>query len=182
LAYISWLLLANALISTWTGSATLGSEIAPVAIVLALGHSINALMVPSHAAFIAMGNSRVPAAISTILAAIFVPLLFFLCAKFGAMGAALNFSAMNLTYFLIGMILTRRLVTNGDMATVLLKDIAPATFVAVAALFVDKTCGLPRDMSVYLIVQYVMVIAVCGLVILVLMPSLRGHIVTSWAR
>ncbi len=177
LAYISWLLLANALISTWTGSATLGSEIAPVAIVLALGHSINALMLPAHALFMATGNSRPPAIASTILGIAFVPLLICLCANYGALGSAVAFLAMNLIYLVLGMCFLRSLLRRAEIAKVVLQDMAPVAVLVIVAHFLVRHFGFPHGSGMHLIVPYLATCTISMTAILILLPSFRRRLV-----
>jgi O-antigen/teichoic acid export membrane protein len=177
LAYISWLLLANALISTWTGSATLGSEIAPVAVVLALGHSINALMVPAHALFMATGNSRPPAIASTILGIAFIPLLIYLCAIYGALGSAIAFLTMNAIYLVLGMWLVQSLLSRAEIAKMVLQDMVPVAVLVTVAHVLARHFGLPQGSGMNLMVPYVATCAISMTAILIMMPSLRRRLI-----
>lgn len=181
-ACIAWLLLAKTLLLYWTGSATIASEVAPLAIILAIGHSANAIMVPSHTLFIATGNSRIPALISTFLAAISIPSLFYMCDGYGATGAAINFIGTNLTYIAIGFYCTYRMTGDADFPRALLTDVLPPVVVASLLYFIDMRFGFSRGSGIHLLLPYLAILSLASAFILSLMPSLRQLLFTTCGK
>lgn len=101
------------ILTIWTGDAALAKVIAPVAAFLIYGSALNTIMVFPFALQLAFGNPRLAALISAVLIVGFLPLLFWMIADFGIVGAAGAWLILNAAYVPFGTWLTHRSLLPG---------------------------------------------------------------------
>ncbi len=122
----------------WTGNAKTAGMASPIVSVLVIGMAINALMVLPYALQLSHGWTGIGLRINTFLIIILVPAIFFMTARYGAVGAATVWVALNCINMAIGVPLTHRRLLRGEMMSWLTKDVGPP---ALAAML---TVGLGR--------------------------------------
>jgi O-antigen/teichoic acid export membrane protein len=126
-----------AAITAWTGDAESVQRVAPILRLLVLGTALNGLMHIPYALQLAYGWTRIGVLIRGCQLLLFLPLLLLLAAWYGEMGAASVWLAMNVVYFIVGIIWTHRRLLIGDAWRWLGVDIGlpgAAAFVMVGAL------------------------------------------------
>lgn len=101
------------LVTVWTGNATLALRIAPVVRLLLLGFALNSAMYFPYSIQLAYGRSRLPAIVVTTLIVGFVPLLWLLATRYGALGAAGAWAVLNIVYVPFGTWITHRELLRG---------------------------------------------------------------------
>jgi len=118
----------------WTGNAGTAQNAAPIASVLVIGTALNGLMTPPYALQLANGLTGITLRINTFLVIIVVPAIFFMTARYGAVGAAMVWVASQTIYMLIGVPLTHKYLLQGEMRRWFTEDVglplAGALFVA----------------------------------------------------
>jgi O-antigen/teichoic acid export membrane protein len=92
----------------WTRDAATAANAAPILSVLVIGCALNNLMYLPYALQLAHGWTRLALTLNLILVAILVPGLLVAVANYGAIGAAVVWTAVNLVYVLIGVPATHR--------------------------------------------------------------------------
>lgn len=97
----------------WTGDAGLADSLSLVVGLLLLGTALNGAMHFPYALQLAFGDSHLPMVINATLLIVFVPLLVSLSARFGIVGAAAAWAALNLLYLFLGTWLTHRKLLPG---------------------------------------------------------------------
>jgi len=86
------------IVTVWTGDAALAARLAPLLALLAVGSTLNAVVyLPSHL-YLASGRTRLVVAFSAIAASVLGAALVPLIDRFGALGAAVGWVALNLAY------------------------------------------------------------------------------------
>lgn len=122
----------------WTGSAKTAGMASPIVSVLVIGMALNALMTLPYALQISHGWTSIGLRINTFLIITLVPAIFFMTTRYGAVGAATVWVALNSIYIVLGVPLTHRRLLRGEMTRWLGEDIAPPAIVAIV------TVGLGR--------------------------------------
>ncbi len=97
----------------WTGDAGLADSLSLVVGLLLLGTALNGAMHFPYALQLAFGDSHLPMVINATLLIVFVPLLVLLSVRFGIVGAAAAWAALNLLYLFLGTWLTHRKLLPG---------------------------------------------------------------------
>lgn len=114
----------------WTGKAGVSLAIRPVVQLLLLGSALNSAMMFPYAIQLASGQSRLPALITVVLVAGFVPLLLWLVPLGGILGGAAAWAALNIAYVPLGTWLTHRLILPGIGRRWMLTDVGIPTIFA----------------------------------------------------
>ena len=127
-------LYSHDLIYAWTGNEPLARQVATPATLLIFGSALNSIMIFPFSLQLAFGNSRLPAMITLMLIAGFVPLLLWLIDTFGMVGAAAAWLALNATYVPLGTWLTHRSMLTDSRRAWLLKDVGLPLFVSIAVI------------------------------------------------
>jgi O-antigen/teichoic acid export membrane protein len=122
----------------WTGNAKTAGMTSPIVSVLVMGMALNALMTLPYTLQLSHGWTGIGLRINTFLIIILVPAIFFMTARYGAVGAATVWVALNSIYMAIGVPLTHRRLLQGEMRRWFTKDIGPPALAAVL------TVGLGR--------------------------------------
>lgn len=117
-------LFAGPLIRAWTGDARIAAHTAPIAVLLVIGSAMNGLMHPPYALQLASGSTRLPFVLTVGQLLVMVPAVAILALRYGILGAALAWPAMNLLYLAVGSVATHRLWLPGAQREWLISDIA----------------------------------------------------------
>ena len=98
------------LVTVWLGDAKVASDVAPLAAWLAIGSSLNGIMIFPYCLQLAAGKPKLAFLIAAILLAVAVPMVLMLAYHYGAIGGAVSWAVLNSIYLLIGTWLTGRKV------------------------------------------------------------------------
>ncbi len=109
----------------WTGNATTAGIASPIVSVLVIGMALNALMILPYSLQIAHGWTSIGLFITTFLIITFVPVIYFMTTRYGAVGAAAAWAILNSIYMLIGVPFTHRRLLKGEAWRWLRRDIVP---------------------------------------------------------
>ena len=109
----------------WTGSAKTAGMSSPIVSVLVIGMALNALMTLPYALQISHGWTSIGLRINTFLIITLVPAIYFMATRYGAVGAAAVWVALNIIYMAIGIPLTHRRLLTGEMRRWFVEDIGP---------------------------------------------------------
>ncbi len=93
---------AENVIFTWSGDVELSKNVGPILSILALGSYLNGLMWVPYQCQLAHGWVRLGVGINAIAVSILIPAILWLVPKYGAMGAAWIWVALNAAYVLVG--------------------------------------------------------------------------------
>lgn len=117
----------------WTHSEQLAEQSSPILSVLVVGTALNGLMNLPYALQLAYGWTKL-AFYQNLVAVLFVvPSIWWLGHRFGGIGAATVWVALNLSYALISIPLMHRQLLRKEMSAWYWRDVLPPTFAAVAA-------------------------------------------------
>lgn len=124
---------AEDLVRIWTGNPAIASSVAPVISLLAVGSALHGVMHFPYALQLAYGVTRLPLTINAILMCILVPLIVFLSLTYGAMGGAMAWLVLHVSYLLLGTWLTHRRLLKGIGVRWLLQDVGIALSLSIFA-------------------------------------------------
>jgi O-antigen/teichoic acid export membrane protein len=122
----------------WTGSEKTAGVASPIVSVLVIGMALNVLMSLPYALQLSHGWTSIGLRINTFLIIAFVPAIYFMTTRYGAVGAATAWVALNSIYMLICVPFTHRRILTGEIRRWFIEDIGPPL---VAALLI---AGLGR--------------------------------------
>jgi O-antigen/teichoic acid export membrane protein len=114
---------AEDLVLLWTGNLDIASSVAPVIGLLAMGSALNGVMYFPYALQLAYGIPRLPLTINVILMIILVPLTIVFALSYGALGGAMAWFALNVSYMVLGTWLTHRRILKGIGCAWLFRDV-----------------------------------------------------------
>jgi O-antigen/teichoic acid export membrane protein len=126
------------LLLLWTRDPNIAAPTAPIVTVLILGTMMNALMTIPYSLQIAAGWTRFAFKTNVVAVAILLPSLLIIAPRFGAVGAACIWFALNLGYLLVAVPLQHRRLLIGELRTWTILDTG-APLLAVAG-----TVGIVR--------------------------------------
>lgn len=98
----------------WTGNPTTASNTAAILSLLVAGTALNGLMNPPYALQLAHGWTRLTLGVNAVAVVLLVPLLFLLAGRYGALGAAALWPALNLGYVVVDILLMHRRILPGE--------------------------------------------------------------------
>jgi O-antigen/teichoic acid export membrane protein len=98
------------LVTLWLDNASVAAEIAPLSAWLAVGSALNGIMYLPYSLQLASGQPRLAFAIAVGLLIVIIPTVLVLAMWLGALGGALAWAAVNLSYLIAGTWLTGRKV------------------------------------------------------------------------
>jgi O-antigen/teichoic acid export membrane protein len=127
-------LFSSDILRLWTGSAVTAQNAAPIVSVLVLGTALNGLMNLPYALQLACGWTSLGLRINIFLIATMVPAIFFMASRYGPIGAAAVWVALNSIYMLIGVPLTHHRLLKGEAGRWFIEDFGlPLLGVAIVA-------------------------------------------------
>lgn len=124
----------SAIVTLWTDSPDIGSNIAPIVGWLATGSALNGIMHFPYALQIASGRPRIPFAINVALLALAVPTIVWLVMREGAVGGAISWAIVGFVNVIVGTVVTGQRIAkfagigwiSRDMAVPLILSLIPA--------------------------------------------------------
>lgn len=130
-------LFSSQVVELWTGSSTTASNVHDVAALLVAGTALNALASVPYALQLAHGWTRLSFSLNLVAVVLFVPLLVVATNRYGAVGAAGLWLALNVGYVGVGMQLMHRRLLPSEKRSWYARDVAlpAAATLAVAGLF-----------------------------------------------
>jgi O-antigen/teichoic acid export membrane protein len=132
------------LIRLWTGDAVIAEKLGPTLAWMSVGYAINGVMHMPYALQLAFGNTRLPLAISAIVAIIALPLTVLLTVRLGMVGGALAGAVMNVIYLFLGAWLTHRYILTGLAPRWLAIDIGKPLVISAAVGGIAWVLGASR--------------------------------------
>lgn len=125
---------AQAFVTIWLGSAQTAFDVAPLAAWLAIGSVLNGLMYFPYALQLATGNSKLAFAIAFALLCSMLPVVLILALRYGAIGGAIGWAAINVVYVAGGTWISGRRVQDfagwpwlrGNVTTPFVGTLVPA--------------------------------------------------------
>ena len=109
----------------WTGNAKTAGMASPIVSVLVIGMALNALMTLPYALQLSHGWTSIGLRINIFLIVILLPTIYLITTRFGAVGAASVWIALNGIYMLLGVPLTHKRILQGEMSRWYGVDIIP---------------------------------------------------------
>jgi O-antigen/teichoic acid export membrane protein len=131
----------------WTGDAATAARTAPVLVLLMLGTLLNALMYPAYTAQVAAGWTRLLFTFTLFAALLLAPALVILTMRYGTVGAAMVWPALNLAFVTILVPLMHRRLLRSEMARWYRDDVIVPAAAALAVIGVARLffpAGLDR--------------------------------------
>ena len=98
----------------WTGDQHLATSTALVASLLILGTALNGVMHFPYALQLAYGSTRLPLTITVVLILTLAPMIIIFTLSYGAIGGALAWFCLNITYLFFGTWLTHKKILRGQ--------------------------------------------------------------------
>jgi len=114
----------------WTHDAVLASKSGPILTVLAIGTALNGLMNLPYALQLAYGWTRLALYQNIVAVVIVIPTTWWLAERYGGIGAASVWVALNLSYMLVSIPLMHRKLLRKEMLHWYLRDVFPPILAA----------------------------------------------------
>jgi O-antigen/teichoic acid export membrane protein len=109
----------------WTQNARTANTVAPIVSVLVVGTALYGVRYTPYTLQLARGWTHIPLYINVALIPLYLPAVFFVAVRLGAIGAALMWVVLNIVYLAISVALTHRRFLKGYAWRWMLKDVAP---------------------------------------------------------
>lgn len=126
------------IMQAWTGNAAIARNAAVLVTLLSMGMALNGLMAPVYALQLAAGATRLALKLTFGQLAILVPLVTFLTLRYGVVGAAFAWPAMNVLYFVAGSAATFHQFLRGAWREWILLDVGAPLAAALACAVVAR--------------------------------------------
>jgi O-antigen/teichoic acid export membrane protein len=126
------------LLRIWTGNADLAARVYPLTWVLAIGMLLNGLMNGPYYLQMAAGWTGLMVRANAVMFVLLLPLVYVLTLRFGALGGALSWLAVNAAYFLVVVPLMHRRLLRPEMWRWFVLDIGLPVAAAAATLLLLK--------------------------------------------
>jgi O-antigen/teichoic acid export membrane protein len=110
-------LFSREILLLWTHNASAADHATLIVSVMAIGTAINSLMCLPYTLQVASGWTRLGLKINMVLIAAMIPAISFMTIRFGAMGAAIVWTSLNVSYMSVGVWLTHRRLLIGETKT-----------------------------------------------------------------
>jgi len=115
----------------WTGSIEVAKMASPILSLLVIGTALNGLMHFPYALQLAFGWTSIGLMINTLLIVVLVPMIFFMTAMYGVVGAASTWIILNIIYMLICIPLTHNRLLKGQAGKWFGVDTGPPFLVSI---------------------------------------------------
>jgi len=132
-AALMLVLFGQPLLAWWTGDAALATRVAPLLALLAIGTVLNGLIHIPHMLTLAHGWPGFAARMNTVAVAVLVPAILLVTPRYGAIGAATIWVALNAGYVLLGMHYLHLRLLKGELWKWYLRDTLRPALAAMAA-------------------------------------------------
>jgi len=174
-----WIILAlfsEELLTLWFGDARTVASTHLLVSLLATGTALNALMTLPYALQLAHGWTTLSLYKNAVSLAVFVPLLFWFIARYGAAGAALAWVALNAGYFVFEIPLMHRRLLRGSMRHWYLQDVGLPVGLCLA-IGLAARLATPSGMPDYAVLLWILLALVaCFASVALAMPHTRNWI------
>ena len=175
--WIFMALFSEELLLLWFGDAPTVAGTHLLVSLLVTGTALNALVTLPYALQLAHGWTALSFYKNVISIAIFVPLLFWLIAQYGAAGAALAWIGLNAGYFLFEVPLMHRRLLRGSMGRWYLMDVGLPVALCLGIGLIARF-AMPSGLPAYGILLWILsAFALCFLCVALAMPHTR-----EWVR
>ncbi len=163
------------LVATWTGSTDVARGAAPMVSLMALGCALHSVMFVPYALQIAHGRTRLALQISVLLLVVFGPLIAWLALAHGAIGGALAWLLLHISYVGLGTWLTHRHLLPGLAWRWLAADVAlPLAVCAIVLGIARWLAGELTSAPLSRLMVGIVGVAVAAAACLAFSPTLRG--------
>lgn len=170
-------LFSEELLTLWIGDAPTVTQTHLLVSLLVTGTALNSILVLPYAVQLAYGWTSLLLYINVISAVLFVPLLVWLIAHYGVVGAALAWITLNVGYFLFVVPLMHRRLLRGSMGQWYLMDVGLPVALCLG-IGVAVRLGMPSGLPSYAVLLWIMSGFVLSFLCVVLaMPHTR-----EWLR
>lgn len=178
---------AEPLLYVWMGNVSLAQQVAPLLAVLALGTMCNGFMHVPYTTQIAHGWTGFAVRVNIVAVGIIIPAILWAVPRFGTVGAAWAWLALNASYVLISMHFMHRRILSGEKWRWYRDAVfKPLLFGAITVLALRQWITLPLDRVAMAVVLAGISLLVMGLVMWTVpasrtilrlqLKSLRGHV------
>ncbi len=167
-------LFSQDLVTVWTGNATLGVTLMPIVSLMVVGSALHGIMYIPYALQLAYGKTRLPIYITFALIVLMIPLIIFMTMTRGAIGAAMAWLVLHVTYLIIGTSVTHTYLLRGMGLRWILLDVGIPLVVTLLVGSGGYLVLKEMDVSIFTRLGYgVGLSIVAGLLAIVLCPILR---------
>jgi O-antigen/teichoic acid export membrane protein len=136
-------LFSTDILQLWTRNSEVARSAGPIATLLVIGSALNGLMNLPYCLQLAYGWTSISLRIATGLCFVFIPATWFMATRYGPVGAASMWTALNCIYVAVGVPLTHRYLLRGEAAR-WLGDIAlPLATVSLISLLGRRLVATP---------------------------------------
>jgi O-antigen/teichoic acid export membrane protein len=137
---IPLMVFAPAVIQLWTGQAEIGHIVAPIAILLVAGTAINGVMHLPYALQLSYGWTGLSVRFALVKILMFLPMLVWASSRYGVLGGAAVWAALNVCYMFVGVPLTHRRLLRGDALHWLFQDVGYPLVCALIVTVLYREC------------------------------------------
>ena len=137
---------SQAVLSLWTGNVALAQKAAPILSALSIGAMLNGLLYVPYQMQLAHGHTQTATRINLVAVAVVVPLIIYVAPRYGAVGAAWVWCALNAGYVLIGVNLMYRVMLRTERLGWYLNDLlypVGAAVCVIAGISFLRADGMP---------------------------------------
>jgi len=114
----------DTILATFTSSGAV-EHVAPVLSVLALAFLVNAMVILAYTASIGTGNTSVPLRVNLVAVPLYLPLMALLTVRWGGIGAATAFLALNVYYLPTLFRIAHHRILGGSAVLALIRNVLP---------------------------------------------------------
>ncbi|WP_126455648.1 oligosaccharide flippase family protein [Sulfuriflexus mobilis] len=163
----------------WTADSALSQHVAPLLSVLALGTLFNGLMWIPYQTQLAHGWTTLTIKINSVAVAVLVPGILWAVPKYGAIGAAWVWVALNTGYLIFGIYFMHRRLLPKEKWRWYCKDVAIPLVTATATAALCRW-AIPAEMSKIVELAILMIVSVCVLIAAALTAPMVRHQITRY--
>jgi O-antigen/teichoic acid export membrane protein len=161
---------AQPFLSLWTRDPRLAEQTAPILQVLALGYLLNLCVFIPYLAQLAHGWTSLTVRVASVALAIVIPALLWIVPRYGAIGAAWVWTALNATYFVVIIHFMHRQILKQEKWHWYARDVFCPIASAIIGVGLIRL-AIPLDRLSPLGIAAVLVLAACTALVLATMSS-----------
>jgi O-antigen/teichoic acid export membrane protein len=166
----------------WITKPDVAAGAAPVMALMAFGSLLNGSLSPSYNLTVLAGKTRIPLVVNLIAVAAYLPILYFLIAKFGLIGAGVGWILLNLYYFVVFLPAAHAVIPPANSLRWLARNLLPfcglagGLFYLVSALYSESSLPALAGIIAATALMY------AGFGYLWLYPATRRDVITAAQR
>ena len=130
----------------WLHNSQVARSVAPIATLLVIGTCLNGLMNIPFALQLANGYTKIGFYINCGLVVVLVPAILFFTIRYGAIGGAAMWAAVNGLYLIVGVPVTHKYLLSGEAARWFKSDVLPPLVLSVVVVGMGRLL-MPAEMS-----------------------------------